>query len=204
MLLIMIISAYLLGSIITGSILAKIKGIDIRQSGSGNPGATNAFRAMGWKIGALTLLGDVTKGVMPVWIGYLIGFRYWELAAIGAAVFIGHLFPAFSHFKGGKGVATAAGIFLVLNPGGLGIAALAFVLVYGISRYVSLASILGAAAVFFVQIIRLAPWHYPNLSLTIFSFAVFIAILYSHRKNIEKLWNGTEKKVYFKWGRAKN
>ncbi|MFA5155686.1 MAG: glycerol-3-phosphate 1-O-acyltransferase PlsY [Patescibacteria group bacterium] len=196
-----IVSAYLLGSIIISPALGRTKGIDIRRRGSGNPGATNTFRVLGWKMGLLELLFDIIKGIVPVWASYALGRQPWELVAVGTAVIIGHLFPVFGNFKGGKGVATATGVLIVLSPLGLGIALLIFVATYIATHYVSLASILATATIVASQIFKASAWDFANEPVTIWSLVLLAIILVTHRQNIIRLLAGQETKTYlFKKG----
>ncbi|MGZ8482755.1 MAG: glycerol-3-phosphate acyltransferase, partial [Candidatus Binatia bacterium] len=112
----LIVFAYLLGSIPTGYILGKIAGVDVRQVGSGNVGATNVARAVGKWQGVLTLLADAMKGMLPAAIGLTMMLPSAAIAALSAAAFLGHLYPIFLNFRGGKGVATALGALLVIAP----------------------------------------------------------------------------------------
>jgi len=133
---------YLCGSIPTGVIVAKLFGTkDIRQEGSGNIGATNVYRVLGKRLGALTLVGDVLKGVIPVILAcVLVGDELW-IALVALVTFLGHLFPVFLRFRGGKGVATALGVFLVIAPLVVPFSIIIFVLVVMKWRYVSLGSL---------------------------------------------------------------
>ena len=141
----LILIAYLCGSIPTGLILSRIiAGIDVRKYGSHNIGATNVYRILGKKLGGLTLLGDVLKGFLPVYlVSKITGSDTWTSMAALAA-FLGHLYPVYLKFSGGKGVATALGVFLVLSPQIVVINFLIFVLIVGIFRYVSLGSVFAA------------------------------------------------------------
>lgn len=184
-----IVAAYLLGSVAFGIIVSKLFGLpDPRTVGSGNPGATNVLRSGKKLAAALTLLGDVLKGWVPVWLALRSDMLMWVVASVGLAVFIGHLYPIFYKFKGGKGVATALGVMLALSPL-LGLAAIVtWVLVFAIFRYSSLAAIMAAA---------LAPvyaWFllsaYKDYFITVLVMAVFL--IWRHKTNIEKLLTGTE------------
>ncbi|MDO9394312.1 MAG: glycerol-3-phosphate 1-O-acyltransferase PlsY [Methylotenera sp.] len=184
-----IVAAYLLGSVAFGIIVSKLFGLpDPRTVGSGNPGATNVLRSGKKLAAALTLLGDVLKGWIPVWLALRSDMLMWVVASVGLAVFIGHLYPIFYKFKGGKGVATALGVMLALSPL-LGLAAIVtWVLVFAIFRYSSLAAIMAAA---------LAPvyaWFllsaYKDYFITVLVMAVFL--IWRHKTNIEKLLTGTE------------
>ena len=188
----LLVLAYLLGSIPFGLLFGKLAGVDVRVAGSGNIGATNVNRLLGKKLGFLTLAADAAKGVAPMLLAaYWLpesGFKgYWVLAC-GAAAFLGHIFPLYLKFKGGKGVATALGIFLYLDPGAALLAILLFVLVVAVWGYVSLGSLMAAA------LLPLLLWLFhgggPELVL-----ATFIAILVwlKHRANILRLLRHEEK-----------
>ncbi len=195
MLIAILIFSYLVGSIPFGPLVAKKKDIDLKKIGSGNIGATNVFRVLGKKAGAAVLLLDMSKGIIPVWLGYLAGLSYWHLVAIGLMAVIGHLLPLFFHFKGGKGVATATGVFFVLNPVGIAIALSIFIVIVLITRYVSLGSMVGATVIFLSQIFKTHPWAGDNLPITLLSILFLLVIVYSHRKNIGRLLAGNENKI---------
>jgi len=185
------IAAYLVGSIPTAIVLAKLfSREDIRNSGSGNIGATNATRILGKKFGALTLLGDMLKGFLPVCAGTLI-FCAPELTALfGLAAFLGHLFPIYLKFKGGKGIATAFGIFLYLAPAIILIELVIFVLVAFLWRYISLASLTASATLPLLLLFVSCP---PPVIL----LSVIMAILtfIKHPANIKRLFTGTENRI---------
>ena len=185
------IGGYLSGSIPTGVILAKLFGTkDIRQEGSGNIGATNVYRVLGKGLGALTLGGDVLKGVIPVILACtLVDNEKW-IAGVAFVTFLGHLFPVFLRFRGGKGVATALGIFLVIAPLMVPLAIISFVLVVMKWRYVSLGSLTASALMPIFLCVTGYPIVYVNLSL-----AMGCLIFYRHRGNIERLREGREKKI---------
>jgi len=140
-----IAGAYLLGSVPTGLLLGKLYGIDVRQEGSGNIGATNIYRTVGRKVGIITLVGDCLKGMLPVLLAWKMGLAEPMQAWIGLAAFCGHVFSIFLLFKGGKGVATALGVYLALAPLAVLGAVLIFVVLVLIWRYISLGSIGGGA-----------------------------------------------------------
>ena len=183
-----IVAAYLIGSISFGIIFSKLFGLpDPRTVGSGNIGATNIARS-GKKLPAiLTLLGDAIKGWLPVWVALQSNMLMWVVAAIGLAVFFGHLYPVYHKFKGGKGVATALGVMLAVSPM-LGLACLlTWTLVFAISRLSSLSAIV-AAALSPVLAWLLLP--YKNYVLMVLVMAVML--VWRHKSNIQKLLAGTE------------
>jgi glycerol-3-phosphate acyltransferase PlsY len=185
----LVIAAYFLGSIPTGLLLGKVFGVDIRTTGSGNIGATNVYRTLGKKVGVLTLAGDCLKGLIPVLAMKFLGFPDLWIALAGLAAFLGHVYPVFLGFKGGKGVATALGVFLGISPLAVLLSLVIFLLVVWKWRYVSLASIT-AAAVVPVFIIVIEHKSIPTL------LAVIVAsiVIQKHRDNIERLKAGTENK----------
>ena len=191
--------AYLLGSIPFGLILARLFGRgDVRKGGSGNIGATNVSRVAGPLAGILTLLLDGAKGAVAV----LIAGRYsndsatWMVIA-GLAALLGHCFPVWLKFKGGKGVATAAGVYLALcAPAFLG-GLILFLLIVGFSRYVSLGSVAAAGAMPLLMYFLWAPHHAPPLVITFGALAVAILIVYKHDGNLQRLVRGTEPKFSF-------
>jgi glycerol-3-phosphate acyltransferase PlsY len=184
-----IVGAYLLGSVSFGILISKCFGLaDPRTVGSGNPGATNVLRSGKKSAALLTLLGDAFKGWVPVWFALQSDMLMWVVSAVGVAVFIGHLYPIYFKFKGGKGVATALGVMLAISPW-LALAAFAtWLIVFAFSYYASLASIVAA---FFVPIhsyYYLQPYKDYFLMLLVLSGL----LIWRHRGNIQKLLNGTE------------
>jgi len=196
----LLLFAYLIGSIPFGLILVKLfKSTDIREIGSGNIGATNVRRAAGWGLGFFTLVCDVLKGAVPVYISaYLAGSEMacndiW-VSLTALAAFFGHLFPVYLKFKtGGKGVATAAGCFAVLSPPALAIALLVFTIAVSLSRRVSLGS-LAAAAVLPAGVM----WAQRSMVLTGCALIISALVLYRHRDNISRLLSGTEPPLFGK------
>jgi len=185
-----LLGAYLIGSLSSAVILCKVAGLpDPRTQGSGNPGATNVLRMGSKKLAGLVLLIDVLKGVIPVLIGRFIGFDIDILTLIAFFAFLGHLYPVFFQFKGGKGVATALGAFLALSPLLAGAALLTWILIFVISRISSLSAIAAAA---------LAPVYGLWLINSAFARGVILLIalllLWRHRSNIQRLLAGEEKK----------
>lgn len=188
----MVLFAYLLGSVPTGFLLGSLSGVDVRQAGSGNVGATNVARVVGRKQGLITLLVDVAKGFIPVFLSLRFGFSLSVTCLVAAAVFLGHLYSVFLKFQGGKGVATALGIFLSIAPMATGVLIVIFSLVAVTSRVVSLASLVAAG---------LAPvifwfFSYPPLLIGL-SLVIALLIGFRHRENIQRLISGAEPKFDF-------
>ncbi|NIQ96368.1 MAG: glycerol-3-phosphate acyltransferase [Desulfuromonadales bacterium] len=188
-----LIAAYLIGAIPCGVVLTRLTGAgDVRGSGSGNIGATNVYRTAGRKLGILTLVGDMLKGLLPMLVAVNSAFTPTQIALIAGALFLGHCYPVYLGFKGGKGVATALGIFLVLSPAAVLIALALFVVLVWIWRYISLGSI-SAAAAFPFLIFAI------DKSLPLFFGTLFISVMViiRHRANIERLLAGKENKFNF-------
>lgn len=186
----LIVVAYLCGSIPTGVWLARRQGVDPRDIGSGNIGARNVARAAGNTLGSLTLAGDVLKGLLPVLLAAHLGVGDAGSAAVALAAFTGHLYPCFLGFQGGKGVAIALGVLLGLAPLGMAIAVPTFILTVAISRYVSLGSLLAAAI---TPIVLVALAYPPVTTLVALVMGVWIAI--RHRDNIRRIRFGTEARI---------
>jgi acyl phosphate:glycerol-3-phosphate acyltransferase len=190
----LIVFAYLVGSISTGVVLSKIFGQgNLREEGSKNIGATNVSRLMGKKWGLLTLLGDTLKGMIAIWVGrWVIGTdnetALFITCLIALAAFLGHLFPIYLQFKGGKGVATALGIFILMGPKALLIAVPLFVFIVYLWKYVSLGSMIAAGSFPIVLILFNYDRHVVLLSIFIAS-----AVILKHKENILRLFKGQEK-----------
>jgi glycerol-3-phosphate acyltransferase PlsY len=185
---ILIAGAYLLGSIPTGLLLAKAFGdVDIRTTGSGNIGATNVYRTLGKKLGVMTLVGDCLKGLLPVLGAKMLHLEPRWVAAVGLAAFLGHIYTVFLGFKGGKGVATALGVFLAVSPVSILGSLAVFVAVLYRWRYVSLASMAAAAVVpSLVAFIEKTPAY------TLMALVVAALVIWRHRENIRRLREGSE------------
>lgn len=183
----LVIFAYLLGSIPTGFIIGTLSGIDVRQAGSGNVGATNVARVIGKREGLLTLLGDVAKGFIPVYLSVYLELELTITGVVALAAFLGHLYPLFLGFQGGKGVATALGIFLSLAPMAAVVLIFVFSFVAMVSRIVSLASLIAAG------VAPVAFWFfsYPPI-LVWLSLLIGLLIVWRHRDNIQRLISGAE------------
>jgi len=196
-----LLAAYLLGSIPTAVWAGRLfMNIDVREHGSGNAGAANAIRVLGWKVGIPVLLTDMAKG----WLSAMLPV-FFNLAEPGSALAVnlqiatgmiaiaGHVFPVFAGFRGGKGVATAAGVLLAINPL-LTLSCLAvFIIVVLLTRIVSVSSI-SAGIAFPVFLFTL--FDTPSLLFKIFSVFIAVALLITHRKNIQRLLKGEEKKFF--------
>ncbi len=195
-----ILLSYLAGSLPTSIIAGKVlRGIDIREYGSGNAGGTNTFRVLGWKAGVAVSAVDVFKGFAATyWIAALAlgasGLPEDMLRILaGFAAVAGHIWTVFAGFRGGKGVGTAAGMLLALYPLALLICLLVFLSVFGVTRIVSLSSISAALALPLVLSLFRYGMHYPVSGLLYyFSFFAAALILFTHRSNIKRLFNGTE------------
>lgn len=197
----LLLAAYLLGSIPFGLLLAKLfGGADVRKSGSGNIGAANVTRVVGPLAGILTLVLDAAKGAAGVWLAARFteeNAAWMMLAALSAL--LGHCFPVWLKFQGGKGVATALGVFLALCvPAAVG-ALIVFLIVVVTWRYVSLGSIAAAAAMPLLMYLLWAPHHAPPLIITFGSLAAAALIVYKHDPNIQRLVQGDEPK--FSWSK---
>lgn len=191
--------AYLLGAIPFGFLIVKARGRDIRETGSGNIGAANVARSAGAIAGVLTLILDAGKGYLAVWIAarWTHSNERWMMAAALAAV-IGHMFPVWLRFKGGKGVATGLGVFLPIAPTAVLAAVVLWILVVVFWRYSSLGSVLAAVGLpFFVHFLY-APHHAPPPEVAVGTILISILVLVKHRGNIERLMNGTEPRLRFR------
>ena len=183
-----IILAYLLGSVSFGILVSRAFRLpDPRTVGSGNPGATNVLRS-GKKLAALlTLLGDAAKGWLPVWLAQVYGLETEVVSWIAVAVFLGHLYPVFYKFKGGKGVATALGVLLAFSPMLAGLALLSWIVIFALTKFSSLAALTAAV---------LAPgfawWLVLPIQYIVVVFVLSLLLIWRHRSNIRKLLDGTE------------
>lgn len=196
--------AYLLGSIPSAIWVGrKFYGIDVREHGSGNAGATNVFRVLGKGPGTVVLLMDIVKGYLAVVLAYMMekhlyseeisnASNSWFFPVVfGVLSVIGHMLPVFAKFKGGKGVATLFGIIIALDPRVAGLALLVFVLVNIVTGYVSVGSLMAGLSIpgLFLQV-----FGYRDMSIVVFGVSVGVLIVYTHRKNIKRLMAGEETK----------
>jgi glycerol-3-phosphate acyltransferase PlsY len=197
-----IVVAYLIGSIPTAVWYSKLFfGIDVREFGSGNSGATNSFRVMGKRAGIIVMLIDVLKGFLStqsaVWFVHMGYIKPEDLiiyqSAFGIAAVLGHIFPVYAKFKGGKGIATLLGMVLSIHVEAALICMLVFTIVLLISKYVSLGSMLAALA---FPLVLLLPRFYPDEPFLIaFGFVIFFVVVITHQKNIIRIINGEENKA---------
>jgi glycerol-3-phosphate acyltransferase PlsY len=185
---IVVIVAYLIGSIPFGYLIVRGKiGADIRQTGSGGTGATNVSRRAGKVAGVVTLVLDALKGSAAVLIAKTVSGEDWLIAAAAVAVLVGHVFPVWLGFRGGKGVATGAGVFVVVAPAALLCAGFLFVAIVLLTRYVSLGSMIAAATIPLFVWTQNGPRH-----LLIAAILGALLIVFAHRGNIGRLAHGTE------------
>lgn len=189
-----LVIGYLLGAIPFGYLVGKLYKVDIREHGSGNVGFTNAWRVLGIYPASLVLLGDAAKGYGAAYVGFaLLGER--GALAGGIIAIIGHTLSCFIHFKGGKGIATGAGVVLFMSPLTLLICVSAVAIITLLTKYMSLGSIVGAAMAPILLYAFKAPMTY-----TVGIGVACLYVIYMHRANIKRLLNGTENKV----GKSKN
>lgn len=196
----LIILAYLIGSVPTALIISKnFFGIDIRDYGSGNMGATNAFRILGPKFGTIIMVLDILKGMIAVGLFYLLPYYLSDelartnfMMGLGLAAVMGHIFPIFASFKGGKGVATLLGMLIAVQPVVAVCCVAVFVVVLLLTRYVSLSSILGAIM---LPVSVLWIWNEHELSYRIFALSVAFLVIITHQKNIGRLIKGRENRI---------
>lgn len=184
-----LVAAYLLGSIPFALIAGRLNGVDLRTVGSGNLGATNVFRTLGRTWGIAVMILDIAKGAAAVLLAEALTSNPWPLAA-GALAILGHVFPVWTRFKGGKGVAVGAGALIGLVPAASGIILLIWILLVVTTRYVSVASIVAALAAAPLAWAFGAPWSY----VAFIALAALFVIL-KHRENIVRLFRGTENRI---------
>ena len=191
--------AYLIGSIPSGYLIVRAtEGGDVRETGSGGTGATNVSRSAGKGAGILTLVLDVIKGVFVVFLAGILSdglFPYadWTIAFAGVLAILGHIFPVWLRFRGGKGVATALGVFLMLAPIVVVIALVVFAITFALTRYVSLASLMAISsiAIAILTLMLFDPLELPNAIAALLSAGL---VIFAHRANIQRLIAGSEPK----------
>lgn len=185
-----ILLGYLAGSVPFAYLLARLKGIDVRQAGSGNVGAANVLRTTGLWRGVMVMSLDVAKGIGAVAIANMLAGGTALIALTGAAAVVGHVYPVWLRFHGGKGVAVAAGVFTMLSPGATAMAAALFLAIAWMTRYISLASIAATLA------LPPAAWILGSpLSVVLVAAGTSILILFRHRTNWHRLRAGTERRM---------
>ncbi|MGB0175767.1 MAG: glycerol-3-phosphate 1-O-acyltransferase PlsY [Owenweeksia sp.] len=194
--LILVLTAYLLGSLPWSVWIGRLfYGVDVRDYGSGNAGATNTMRVLGTKPGLAVLMLDALKGFAAVKLAYLFSAYAGDIelmVVLGVCAVIGHIFPVFVNFKGGKGIATLLGMIIAIHTGAALMAIATFVVFFLSFRIVSLSSILAALSFPVWLIFR---YHEHSKVLVLFAFAMVFLVLITHQKNIERLLNGKERKI---------
>jgi glycerol-3-phosphate acyltransferase PlsY len=200
-------AAYLLGSVSNavwvGNMLYRT---DVRKYGSKNAGSTNVLRVLGWKAALPVFILDMAKGAAAVCLVFLAGLQPETNAFVGFQIvlgitaMLGHIFPVFAGFKGGKGVATIAGVMTAIHPSAMAMAFGVFVITLLISHFVSLSSIIAALCFPFIVIVVFGNWLNveETLTLKLFSIMVAVILLITHRNNIKRLWRGEESKIIFR------
>jgi glycerol-3-phosphate acyltransferase PlsY len=189
---VLLLIAYLLGSISVGLLLARLRGgVNLRKSGSGNIGATNVARTLGKGAGILTLLGDGAKGLIAVLLAQAYGSSLFTTAAVALVAVLGHMFPLYHRFRGGRGVATALGVLLPTLPLPLVGGVVIWIAVVALWHYVSAGSMLAAIAVPIFAVLLSYP---PPLVLT--ATVIALLVLYKHRDNMQRLLQGSESKLF--------
>lgn len=198
--LVLIVVAYLIGSIPTALIISKrFFGIDIRDYGSGNMGATNTFRVLGSRYGTIVMICDIAKGIFAALLFTFLPYYYHHelerinfMIGLGLSAVIGHIFPLFANFKGGKGVATLLGMIIAVQPIIAASCVGVFLLVLYLTRYVSLSSILGALM---LPICVLWIWNEHEVMYRVFALLVAFLVILTHQKNITRLLKGVESRI---------
>lgn len=186
-----VLLAYLMGAIPTGLIVARIRGVDIQRAGSGNIGATNVARSVGPWAGVIVMLVDPLKGVLAVTVPTLWGLDPWWVTAAALAAVVGNGFNVFLGFRGGKGVATSLGVFVVIDPWVTLTALILFALTALLGRMVSLASVVSVCSAP-IMLVTLGDVNVPKIAL---AFALAILSVWRHRENLARLANGTERRI---------
>ena len=182
-----VILSYLIGSISGSLLLGKIWNVDIRKHGSKSAGGTNALRTVGIVFALLTLIIDVAKGFIPTYlIGYYTYFNSYEMMLGASASILGHVYPLYYKFNGGKGAATVLGTLFALSPQSIPYILAVWVCSVLLSGYVGISTIFACLTLFIYTVI------YLNIKFQIFGLIVFAFIVFTHRKNLSRMWNGTE------------
>lgn len=185
-----LVLAYILGAIPFGVIFAKLKGVNLLESGSRSSGATNAYRTAGLVVGLATALFDILKGLVAVWIADLVLEPVWQIYLAGLLAIVGHTMSVFMRFKGGKAIATSFGVFLYVNPIAILVTAGVWVLTMVLTRIVSLSSIVAAVAFPVLTLFFWKGWIVFGLTMLVAVYAI-----YRHKANIVRLIQGNEKRI---------
>lgn len=197
----LIVFSYLLGSIPTGFIAGKLRGIDIRNFGSGNIGATNVIRTIGVRVGISVLLIDFLKAFVYIQIYksfFMPNGLYWMLVLVCFFMILGNIFPIFLGFRGGKGIATSAGVFASIVPQPFLLSLLFFVLITSISRYVSLGSLVASVVLLSSSLYSYLFQKQGSFAIVVFIGMVTVVVFLKHKANIKRILAGTENKISFK------
>jgi len=191
------LTAYLLGCVSTGLLIANKAGVNIRELGSMNTGASNVLRVMGIRSGLITFVGDFLKATLACWIGSLLlpgspfGIEGFGKVLAGFFVIVGHNWPVFHNFKGGKGVSSSVAVIFFVNPLWGGISILACVAIIALTRYISL----GSLAMLFCYAVLMSATHWGLWFPCAFAILLFLMCIYRHRRNIQRLAHGVESKI---------
>ena len=197
----LIVFSYLLGSIPTGFIAGKLRGIDIRNFGSGNIGATNVIRTIGVRVGISVLLIDFLKAFVYIQIYksfFMPNGLYWMLVLVCFFMILGNIFPIFLGFRGGKGIATSGGVFASIVPQPFLLSLLFFVLITSISRYVSLGSLVASVVLLSSSLYSYLFQKQGSFAIVVFIGMVTVVVFLKHKANIKRILAGTENKISFK------
>ncbi|MEM7735842.1 MAG: glycerol-3-phosphate 1-O-acyltransferase PlsY [Deinococcota bacterium] len=187
-----IVMAYLLGSIPTGYIVARVNGVNIQQIGSGNIGATNVLRAVGRGAAAIVIIADPLKGMVAVWLAMLANLGGWGVVLCGLAAVLGNNFNIFLQLKGGKGIATSIGVFIALAPVSTSLGILMGVFAIVLCRYVSMGSMIGMSVTPLFLTLHRPEFSVPKIFLSV---TLFLLSVLRHRNNLERLAKGTERRI---------
>lgn len=191
----LIVVGYLFGSIPFSYLVGKVRGVDLRTVGSGNTGASNVWRNLGFKSFVVALSLDILKGFLPVALAYrVLHLSPSVVVLVGLAAMLGHVFPVFLGFRGGKAVATAGGVMTAIHPGLLLVCAVVWTVIYKLSGYPSVASLLGIVVIALASTV-LAMDGRLDPAFSVFIWITVVMLFYLHRKNIERLMNGTENRI---------
>lgn len=191
----LIVLGYLSGSLPFSFLVGKLRGVDLRTVGSGNTGASNVWRTCGFKWFVLALSLDVLKGFVPTALAYrVLHVDPLVTVLVGLAAMLGHVYPAFLHFKGGKAVATTGGVMFAIHPALLVVSAVVWTVIYKLSGYPSVASLLGIVIIAIIStVMAMTGRLFPAFS--VFVWISLVIVFYLHRANIDRLMHGTENRI---------